>query len=79
MGNWGISEKATEKEKIKSQMADFLGGFNYCGELSYNSYSELFDFSMELLDRMYELGKSESSKTVNINEITTFDNRKYIK
>lgn len=62
MGNWGISENATEKEKIKSKMADFLGGLNSCGEISYNSYSEIFDFSMELLDKMYELGKSQSVK-----------------
>ena len=39
MGNWGISENATLKEKIKS----------------------------------------EKSKTVNINKVTTFDNRKTIK
>lgn len=61
MGNWGISENATEKEKLKSEMADFLGGLNSCGEISYSSYSEIFDFSMNLLDSMYELGKSEIS------------------
>lgn len=61
MGNWGISENATEKEKLKSETADFLGGLNSCGEISYSSYSEIFDFSMDLLDSMYELGKSEIS------------------
>lgn len=57
MGNWGISENASENEKLKSEMADFLGGLNSCGEIDYISYSKIFDFSMELLDKMYELGK----------------------
>ena len=79
MGNWGIAKTATSKEKLKSEMADFLGGLNSVGEISYSAYSEIFDYSKDLLDKMYELGKSESSKTVNINKIETFDNRKPIK
>lgn len=59
MGNWGISNTATPKEKLKSEMADFLGGLNSVGEISYSAYSEIFDFSMELLDKMYELAKCE--------------------
>lgn len=46
------------KKKIKAEMADFLNGLNCCGEISYISYCEIFDFSMELLDKMYELGKT---------------------
>ncbi|APQ78862.1 MULTISPECIES: hypothetical protein [Clostridium] len=61
MGNWGISETAAPKEKIKSEMADFLNGLNSVGEISYSTYSEIFDFSMDLLDRMYDLAKSELS------------------
>lgn len=61
MGNWGISEKATEKEKIKSEWADYLNGLNSVGEISYSIYSEAFDFGMKLLDRMYELGKSNTN------------------
>ncbi|RUT58488.1 hypothetical protein C1148_06950 [Clostridium botulinum] len=61
MGNWGISETATPKEKIKSEMADFLNGLNSVGEISYSTYSERFDFSMNLLDRIYDLAKSELS------------------
>lgn len=61
-------------------MADFLGTLNSCEEISYSLYLEIFDFSMNLLDKMYELGKSENSKTININKITTFNNnRKNIK
>lgn len=60
MGNWGISDKATEKEKIKSEMADYLNGLNSCGEISYSVYSEAFDFSMSLLDKMFEHGKTQN-------------------
>lgn len=57
MGNWGISETASEKEKIKSEFADFINGLNSCGEIDYSIYSELFDFTMPLLDKMFEHGK----------------------
>jgi len=60
VGGWGISDKASEKEKLKSEMGDYLNGLNSTCEISYNAYSEIFDFSHELLDRMYELGKSEA-------------------
>lgn len=52
---WGISENATEKEKIKSEMADYLQGLNSVGEIDYKTYSDMFDFSMKLLDKMYDL------------------------
>jgi hypothetical protein len=58
MGNWGISETASEKEKIKSEFADFINGLNSCGEIDYSVYSELFDFAMPLLDKMFEAGKA---------------------
>jgi hypothetical protein len=60
MGNWGISENASEKEKIKSEMADYLNGLNSCGEISYSIYCEAFDASMNLLDKMYELGTAQN-------------------
>ena len=52
---WGISENATEKETIKSEMADYLKGLNLVGEIDWKTYSEMFDFSMKLLDKMYDL------------------------
>lgn len=57
MGNWGISPNASEKEKLKSKWADFLNGQNCCGIIDYNTYCKYFDYGMELLDEMYELGK----------------------
>lgn len=56
---WGISQNATKKEKLKSEMADYLNGLNSVGEISYSVYSEAFDFSMDLLNKMYELGRKE--------------------
>ena len=59
MGNWGISETASDKEKLKSEMADYLNGLNSTGEISYATSCELFDFSMGLLDKMHALGAGE--------------------
>lgn len=59
MSGWGISENASEKEKIKAEYADYLHGLNSCGEISYRYYSEMFDIGMRLLDEMYEIGRKE--------------------
>lgn len=61
MSGWGISENASEKEKIKAEYADYLNGLNSCGELDWEMYQEMFDIGMRLLDEMYELGKKEKS------------------
>lgn len=55
--SWGISPNANEKEKLKSEYADFLQGLNSCCEISWKTYNDLFDLGMGLFDRMYELGK----------------------
>ncbi|MBQ6713186.1 MAG: hypothetical protein IJN28_05310 [Selenomonadales bacterium] len=62
MGNWGISPNASEKEKIKAEWADELNGKNSTGNIDYDTYSELFDVGMDLLDRMYKLGKSDGEE-----------------
>ena len=62
MSGWGISPSASEKEKIKAEWADELGGKNSVGRITYDIYSELFDVGMDLLDKMYELGKSDGEK-----------------
>jgi hypothetical protein len=58
--NWGIAKIATEKEKIKSEFADFLHGLNSCCDIDYNAYSQIFDYAMELFDQMYEQGKKDA-------------------
>ena len=60
MAGWGISPNASAKEKIKAEYADALHGYNSCGEITYNVYSELYDIGMELLDKMYEQGKADA-------------------
>lgn len=62
MGSWGISPNATPKEKLKAEMADLLHGLNSVGEIDYSTYNEIFDFSMDLLDKMYVLGKEDSKE-----------------
>lgn len=62
MSEWGISPSASEKEKIKAEWADELNGQNSTGKITYDVYSELFDVGMELLDKMYDLGKSDGGK-----------------
>ena len=57
--SWGISEKASEIEKIKSRMNDELQGMNSCCEINYETYSELFDITHKLLQEAYELGLKE--------------------
>ena len=59
MGNWGISKDVTPKEKLKSKMADFLNGLNCVGEINISTCDEIFDFSMDLLDEVFDLAKSE--------------------
>ena len=57
---WGISPNATPMEKIKSEMNDFLMGQNSCGIIDYSTYLEMYDFSMELLDKMYAQGLNDA-------------------
>lgn len=59
MGGWGISKDAAPKEKLKSEMADFINGLNSIGALDFANCVELHDLSMGLLDKMYDLAKSE--------------------
>lgn len=59
---WGINPNASKREKIKAEMNDHLMGLNSCGIIDYSTYSEIYDFSMELLDRMYAQGLEDSKK-----------------
>lgn len=66
MGNWGLSSGALSKEKLKSEMSDFLGGLNSVGKIDYSVYSQMFDYTGALFDKMYDLGKEEGLKTVSV-------------
>jgi hypothetical protein len=64
MANWGIANTAPEIVKIKSEMADYLHGLNSCAEIDHSVYNQLFDFSLALLQKAYELGKKEAQQQV---------------
>ena len=64
MGCWGIAETASEIEKIKAEMADYLHGLDSCGEIVYSVYSNLFDFSLPLIQKAYELGQKEAIDSI---------------
>lgn len=57
--SWGIAETASDFEKLRAESADYLGGLNSCGLIDYDTYSQAFDFYMDLLQKMYDLGKKE--------------------
>lgn len=60
VSGWGIAETAPEIEKIKAESADYLNGLNSCGEVSWEVYDYAFDFYVGLIQKAYELGKSEA-------------------
>lgn len=65
--SWGISENASEKEKLKAVVNDYFRGLNTMGQIDYTCYSELYDACMPILeecyDRMEEERKAESEDT----------------
>lgn len=52
-----MNGKQDEKQRIKSEMIDFLNELQSEGEIDYSCYSKIFDLSLNLLDEMYELGE----------------------
>lgn len=52
----GISETASDIEKIKSKSADYLNGLNSCGVIDWDTYNYAFDFYADLLMEAYEQG-----------------------
>ena len=70
MANWGIASTAPEIENIKAEMADYLHGLNSCAEIDYSVYCQLFDFSLPLIQKAYELGKKECEPNLHTNTQT---------
>lgn len=65
MSGWGISENASEKEKLKAEVNDYFHGMNAVGEIDWIAYSELYDACMPILDRAYERMHKEESEVEN--------------
>lgn len=57
--SWGISENASEKEKLKSEVNDYLQGLNAVGKIDWLCYSELYDMCMPILDKCYDRMEEE--------------------
>ena len=62
---WGINPNAPKREKLKAEMNDYLLGMNSVGKIDYCTYSEMYDFTMDLLDKMYAQGLEDSTKIDN--------------
>lgn len=58
--SWGISENATEKEKIFADFSEILNGINSADGLSYNQYSCIYDIGRELADKEYQQGRADA-------------------
>lgn len=70
---WGINPNAPIKEKIKAEFNDHIQGLNSVGEITYTTYSNLYDFSMPLFDRMYEEGTKSTTSDNSIPASRTFE------
>jgi len=58
---WGISDNASEKEKLKTEINDFFRGLNSTCEIDYEAYSQIYDAVMPIIDDMYERRKEEDT------------------
>lgn len=52
--SWGISENASEKEKLKAEVNDYFHGLNAVGMIDYIAYCELYDACMPILEECYD-------------------------
>lgn len=59
---WGISENASEKEKLKAKFNDHLQGMNSCGEIDYIAYCKLYDACMPILEECYDRMEKERAE-----------------
>lgn len=48
--SWGISENASEKEKLKAEVNDYFHGLNSVGMIDYIAYSKLYKVCMPILE-----------------------------
>lgn len=57
--SWGISENASEKEKLKAEVNDYFHGLNSVGMIDYIAYSKLYDVCMPILEECYDRMEKE--------------------
>lgn len=51
MSGWGVSEGASDRERIKSDCESYLRGLNCTGEINYGVYCDIYNKVEGLLDR----------------------------
>jgi hypothetical protein len=64
--SWGISDNASEKEKLKSEINDFFCGLNSTCEIDYEAYSQIYDAVMPIIDDMYERKRQEDTENESV-------------
>jgi hypothetical protein len=57
--SWGISENASEKEKLKAEVNDYFKGLNSVGMIDYIAYCKLYDVCMPILEEGYDRMEEE--------------------
>lgn len=57
--SWGISENASDKEKLKAEVNDYFKGLNSVGMIDYITYCELYDVCMPILEEGYDRMEKE--------------------
>ena len=60
MSGWGIADTAPKIEKIKAESADYLHGLDSCGKIEWSTYSDMFDFYEDLIEKAYAQGKEDA-------------------
>ena len=61
----GISENASEKEKLKAEVNDYFHGLNSVGMIDYIAYCKLYDVCMPILEECYDRsGKKETRRPI---------------
>ena len=60
--SWGISENASEKEKLKAEVNDYFHGLNAVGMIDYIAYCKLYDACMPVLEECYDRMQKEKEE-----------------
>lgn len=64
MSGWGIADTAPKIEKIKAESADYLHGLDSCGKIEWSTYSDMFDFYADLIEKAYAQGKEDAQPEI---------------
>lgn len=64
MSGWGIADTAPKIEKIKAESADYLHGLDSCGIIEWSTYSDMFDFYEDLIEKAYAQGKEDAQHEI---------------